>query len=390
MIKKLIKKISLKLFEKNNFDEGTIDKLILSEDKIILNKPIAKYLKLIDKTKKPITDINKYKIFIKRSDLSFESNIHLKDTNDVFEQIIAKLFNKKTKMINKGIKPKLIYPLSDDKSFEIITITKNKEFVILNVKIYINQEDKKLPYIEKIDDEIIIKGTNVSKFYINDSEITKVLDNISFEIKRGEYVAIYGKSGSGKSTLLNLISGLDRPTAGSIINNGYNIQMLSDAKLTSFRRNNISFIFQSYYLLENLSAYDNVLSGSYLQKDKDKVLDIDQLFDEYDINNIKYKFPATMSGGQQQRVSILRALIKNSPVIIADEPTGALDPETTKIVLNSLNKMNKEYNTTIIMVTHDEPISRLANKIIYIKDGKIADIKINNNPATIEELEYSK
>ncbi|MDJ1645487.1 ABC transporter ATP-binding protein [Mycoplasma phocimorsus] len=390
MVKKLIKKISLKLFNKNNFDEGTIDKLILSKDKIIINKPIAKYLNLVNKTKKPFSSINQFKLFINRKDLTFNRNIYSEEINVIFDEIITKIFNKNINMMNKGIKCNLSYPLSLNKSFEIVTITKDKDFIILNIKIFIDVEEKKNPYIEKINDEIIIKGNNVSKFYVNDSEITKVLDNISFEIKKGEYVAIYGKSGSGKSTLLNLISGLDRPTAGSIINNGVNIETLSDSKLTWFRRNNISFIFQSYYLLENLSAYDNVLSGSYLQKDKEKVLDIDKLFSEYDIDNIKYKFPATMSGGQQQRVSILRALIKNSPVIIADEPTGALDPETTKIVLTSLDKMNKEYNTTIIMVTHDEPISRLANKIIYIEEGKIAEIKINNNPATIEQLGYSK
>lgn len=235
----------------------------------------------------------------------------------------------------------------------------------------------------------IVDVNNVTKYYLTGNVLTNVLKNISFTIKQGEYVVIYGKSGSGKSTLLNLLSGLDRASNGSVVVNNINLPYLSDAKLTKFRRNNVSFIFQSYNLLQNLTGYDNVLSGAYLQKDKSKRLDIHELFKEYELEDVKYKFPAQMSGGQQQRISILRALAKNAQIIFADEPTGALDTDTTKIVLESLHKINKEYRTTIIMVSHDKEIEKVADKVIYISKGNIRDIKINKKPLKPSEIKLN-
>lgn len=235
----------------------------------------------------------------------------------------------------------------------------------------------------------IVDVNNVTKYYLTGNVLTNVLKNISFTIKQGEYVVIYGKSGSGKSTLLNLLSGLDRASNGSVVVNNINLPYLSDAKLTKFRRNNVSFIFQSYNLLQNLTGYDNVLSGAYLQKDKSKRLDIHELFKEYELEDVKYKFPAQMSGGQQQRISILRALAKNAQIIFADEPTGALDTDTTKIVLESLHKINKEYGTTIIMVSHDKEIEKVADKVIYISKGNIRDIKINKKPLKPSEIKLN-
>ncbi|UVD81428.1 ABC transporter ATP-binding protein [Mycoplasma iguanae] len=226
----------------------------------------------------------------------------------------------------------------------------------------------------------IIEVRDVKKYYLSGSVSTLVLKEINLEIKEGELAILYGKSGSGKSTLLNLISGLDRVSKGHIIVANNNLSCLSDSKLTLFRRKHVSFIFQSYNLLQNLTGYDNVLTGSYLQKDKSKILDIDQLFKDFEIEAIKDKYPSQMSGGQQQRISILRALIKNSDIIFADEPTGALDEATSKIVLKLLQEINRKYKTTVVMVSHDPHIAQIADKVIYIENGHIKKVEINKNP----------
>lgn len=193
----------------------------------------------------------------------------------------------------------------------------------------------------KNSENAIIEVQDVSKYYLSGNVVTRVLKNISLTINKGEFVMIYGKSGGGKSTLLNLISALDRPSKGNVIVCDTNLPYLSDLKLTLFRRENVSFIFQNYNLLQNLSGFDNVQTGGYLQKNHEKKINIDDLFTEFDMDDVKYKFPSQMSGGQQQRISILRALAKNSPIIFADEPTAALDEKTTQLVLSYLYDINK-------------------------------------------------
>lgn len=225
----------------------------------------------------------------------------------------------------------------------------------------------------------IIDVQNVSKYYLTNSNVTKVLDNISFNLKEGEFSLILGKSGSGKSTLLNLISGLDRPSKGNVIVCDTNLPYLSNMQLTYFRRKHISFIFQNYNLLTNLNGYDNVETGAYLQKDPDKKVDIHALFKKFELEDVMYKYPSQMSGGQQQRISILRALSKNAEIIFADEPTGALDEDTTKIVLRFLYEANKENKTTIVMVTHNPLLVPMADKIIHIENGKISKTTTNKN-----------
>ncbi|WP_051619133.1 ABC transporter ATP-binding protein [[Mycoplasma] collis] len=226
----------------------------------------------------------------------------------------------------------------------------------------------------------IIDIQNVYKSYLSGSVVTQVLKGINFTIKKGEFAVLFGKSGSGKSTLLNIISGLDRASDGEVIVANNNLTYYSNAKLTKFRREKVSFIFQSYNLLQNLTGYDNVLTGAYLQKDKNKILNIKNLFKEFEIDEIKYKYPSQMSGGQQQRISILRALAKNADIIFADEPTGALDEKTSKIVIRQLKYINKKYKTTIIMVSHDPSIAKMCDKVIKLSDGKIEKIEINENP----------
>ncbi|BDX52484.1 ABC transporter ATP-binding protein [Metamycoplasma equirhinis] len=221
----------------------------------------------------------------------------------------------------------------------------------------------------------IVEVENVEKTYLSGNVATDVLKGINLQIERGEIAILYGKSGSGKSTLLNIISALDRPTNGSVIVNNVNLPYLSDAKQTLFRRENISFIFQNYNLLQNLNSYDNVETGAFLQKDKSKHLNIKQLFKEFDLEECMYKYPSQMSGGQQQRVSILRAIAKNAEIIVADEPTGALDEKTGLIVLKILQQINQKYGTTIIIVSHDPDVAAMADKVIYLELGNIKEIK---------------
>lgn len=217
----------------------------------------------------------------------------------------------------------------------------------------------------------IIELIDVSKTYIANNEVNEILRNVSFEILEGEIVVLFGKSGSGKSTLLNLISGLDRPTEGQIIVQNQNLPYLSDKELTVFRRKNVSFIFQSYNLLQNISCYDNVEVGYYLQNDKSRKKDILELFKKFEIEHQMYKYPAQISGGQQQRVSIIRALAKNAPIVFADEPTAALDEKTSTIVLNTLLEMNKEFNTTIIIISHDSNVFNYVNKIVFVENQEV-------------------
>ncbi|VEU70053.1 ABC transporter ATP-binding protein [Mycoplasmopsis glycophila] len=274
-------------------------------------------------------------------------------------------------------------------------ITKKNVFEVLNNKVGGNKitvdrsvakklkkaATKKRPKDDHKDlknsENAIIEVKNVSKYYLSGNVVTRVLKDVSVTINKGEFVLIFGKSGGGKSTLLNLISGLDRPSNGDVIVCDTNLPYLSDLQLTLFRREHVSFIFQNYNLLQNLSGYDNVETGAYLQKNKDKKLDLDKLFTEFDMEDVKDKYPAQMSGGQQQRISILRALAKNAEIIFADEPTGALDGNTSEIVLSYLWDINKKYGTTIVMVTHDPLIDKIADKVIYVKNGKISDVIYN-------------
>ncbi|QZE12066.1 ABC transporter ATP-binding protein [Mycoplasma sp. Ms02] len=238
----------------------------------------------------------------------------------------------------------------------------------------------------KNNEDYIIECTNVSKYYLSGTTATKVLRDIDFKVKKGEIIVIFGKSGSGKSTLLNLISGLDRPSKGNVVVADTNLPYLSDNELTKFRRENVSFIFQNYNLLQNINGYDNVETGAYLNKSKPTKERIEELFKVYEVDGVMDKYPSQMSGGQQQRISILRALIKDSQIIFADEPTGALDEATTRIVLTSLFEENKAKNTTIVMVSHNPAIEPMADRIVFVKEGKITGIKHNQNPVHPKDL----
>lgn len=309
-----------------------------------------------------------------------EPKINNDQTND--EQIAILSKNSDVKITYKNI-------------FDILDIDQGSKRVIVDryiaKKLFKAAKNKRLTDENKDlknSENAIIEVKDVSKYYLSGNIVTRVLKNISLTINKGDFVMIYGKSGSGKSTLLNLISALDRPSKGNVIVCDTNLPYLSDLKLTLFRRENVSFIFQNYNLLQNLSGYDNVETGGYLQKNKEKKLDLHALFTEFDMDDVKYKYPAQMSGGQQQRISILRAIAKNSPIIFADEPTGALDEKTTQLVLSYLYDINKKYGTTIVMVTHNPKIDKIASKIITVKDGKIQNERNNPNPTHPKNINW--
>lgn len=232
----------------------------------------------------------------------------------------------------------------------------------------------------------VIEVKNVSKYYINGNIVTRVLKDVSIDVNKGELMLIFGVSGGGKSTLLNLISGLDRPSKGQVVVCNKNLPYLTTVRLTEFRRDHVSFIFQNYNLLENLSAYDNVETGAYLQKDPSKKVDIVELFKKFGMEEEIYKFPAQMSGGQQQRVSIMRALAKNAEIVFADEPTGALDEETTKVVLDMLYRINKETGATVVMVSHNPVMAAMADRVIHVVNGHIEKVQVNEHPTPPDQI----
>lgn len=219
----------------------------------------------------------------------------------------------------------------------------------------------------------ILTVDNIEKYYGNRSNITKAVDNISFSVNQGEFVGVMGPSGSGKTTLLNCISTIDTVTSGHIFINGKDITTLKKNDLSKFRRKELGFIFQDFNLLDTLTAYENIALALTIQKVKPSSIDkrIHEVANKLDIKDVLQKYPYQMSGGQKQRVASARALITNPSLILADEPTGALDSKSSRMLLDSMERLNEEYNATIMMVTHDAFTASYAHRILFIKDGKI-------------------
>ena len=217
---------------------------------------------------------------------------------------------------------------------------------------------------------IVLETVNLKKYYGVEPNITKALDGINFTVEKGDFVAIVGTSGSGKSTLLNMIGGLDRPTSGIVKIQGKNLLELNDEQLTIFRRRNIGFIFQNYNLLPMLNVYENIvlpieLDGKSVDQEFLKEI-ISILGLEERINSM----PNMLSGGQQQRVAIARALITKPAIILADEPTGNLDSRTSQDVLELIQNTSRRFEQTVVMITHNEHIAGLTERIVQIEDGK--------------------
>ncbi|MGV8162850.1 MAG: ABC transporter ATP-binding protein [Candidatus Nanoarchaeia archaeon] len=229
---------------------------------------------------------------------------------------------------------------------------------------------------KKLKDEVILRLENVSKIYKMGEVEVPALKDINLEIKKGDFVAIIGASGSGKSTMMNLIGCLDVPTKGDIFLKAQNISKINESDLASLRGKTVGFIFQQYNLIPSMTAFDNVLLPlEFLEMNEtDAKIRVKQLLEMMGLSDKMHHLPTQLSGGQQQRVSIARSLASNPEIILADEPTGALDSVTGKDVLNMLHRLWKEQNKTIIMVTHDLGLAQYAHTMIELKDGKILRI----------------
>ena len=220
---------------------------------------------------------------------------------------------------------------------------------------------------------IVLEVKNIEKYYGNKSNLTKAIDGISFHVEEGEFVGIMGASGSGKTTLLNCISTIDRVTAGKIIINNQDITKLKGNKLNKFRREELGFIFQDFNLLDTLTSYENIALALTIQKVNPHEIDkrVKEVAEKLDISEILNKYPYQISGGQKQRVASARAIITNPKIVLADEPTGALDSKSARQLLETFEHLNQKLGATILMVTHDAFTASYAEKIIFIKDGKI-------------------
>ena len=219
----------------------------------------------------------------------------------------------------------------------------------------------------------VLEVKNIEKYYGNKSNLTKAIDGISFNVEKGEFVGIMGASGSGKTTLLNCISTIDRVTAGKIIINNQDITKLKGNKLNKFRREELGFIFQDFNLLDTLTAYENIALALTIQKVNANEIDkrVKEIAEKLEISEILNKYPYQISGGQKQRVASARAIITNPKIVLADEPTGALDSKSARQLLETFEHLNKNLCATILMVTHDAFTASYAERIIFIKDGKI-------------------
>jgi len=229
--------------------------------------------------------------------------------------------------------------------------------------------------------EKLLKIDKIEKYYGNRSSLTKAIDNISFEVEKGEFVAIMGASGSGKTTLLNCISTIDKVTSGHIYVLDSDITKLKGNSLNKFRREELGFIFQDFNLLDTLTAYENIALALSIQNVSSNEIDkrIKKVAEDLDIKSVLTKYPYQMSGGQKQRVASARAIITNPKLVLADEPTGALDSKSAKMLLERFNYLNTEKEATILMVTHDAFTASYAKRVIFIKDGKVFNEIIKGN-----------
>jgi len=233
--------------------------------------------------------------------------------------------------------------------------------------------------------QVEIKLEDVSKTYVMGEVKVPVLKGLNLEIYKGQLTAILGDSGAGKSTLLNMIGGIDRPTSGRILFGDKDIAQLSDRALTIYRRKNVGFVFQFYNLVATLTALENVEVSTEIADDP---MDPSHALDLVQLKDLVSHFPAQMSGGQQQRVAIARALAKQPSLMLCDEPTGALDQQTSVTVLNLLSDLNEKLNTTIVIITHNPNIAKMAHRVVRIGDGKIEKAYVNDHPLKAEEIPW--
>ena len=226
---------------------------------------------------------------------------------------------------------------------------------------------------------------DLKKSYGTKENKVMVLHGINLEVEKGSICVLLGPSGSGKSTLLNIIGGIDSADSGEISINGSVIQGMNDRELTLYRRDHLGYIFQAYNLIPDLTVKENIEVGAYLSKDP---LELDELIDVLGLTEHKDKIPSQLSGGQQQRTAIGRAIIKNPDILLCDEPTGALDYNTSKDILSLIERVNQKYGNTVIMVTHNDAIKNMADRVIELRDGNIRKDYINENKIKAEDLDW--
>lgn len=231
----------------------------------------------------------------------------------------------------------------------------------------------------------VVELKNVSRVYRNGEHEQRALDGVNLELEKGNFIVVLGPSGAGKSTLLNMLGGLDSPTSGTILVNGKDISTLSNDELAEYRASTVGFVFQSYNLIPTLTVYENV---ALIKEIAPNALDVMQMIKEVGLFDHIHNFPVELSGGEQQRVSIARAIAKNPEILLCDEPTGALDSETGVLVLRLLLSMAKNYGKTIIIVTHNQNIAKMADTIVTVKNGKIEACMQQDNPLSVEEVEW--
>ena len=248
------------------------------------------------------------------------------------------------------------------------------------LKVTIEEQKGKTCGMEKF-----VSLKNVSKIYQMGEVKIRAVDGIDFDIAKGEFVVIVGPSGAGKTTVLNILGGMDTATTGQVLVDGKDIAKYTQKQLTDYRRDDIGFVFQFYNLIPNLTALENVELALQICKNP---LDARQVMEEVGLGHRMKNFPAQLSGGEQQRVSIARALAKNPKLLLCDEPTGALDYQTGKAILKLLQDMCREKGMTVIVITHNSAIAPMADRVIKIKNGKVADMRCNASPVSVSDIEW--
>ncbi len=233
--------------------------------------------------------------------------------------------------------------------------------------------------------EILMEGKNIRKRFLTGEVEVEVLKGIDFRIFKGEFIVLLGQSGSGKTTLLNIIGGMTKASDGELYYKGQPLHKMDDHGLTLYRRDEVGFVFQNYNLISNLTAAENIRLVRDIAYDP---FTVDEVLREVGLEDWANHFPSQMSSGQQQRVAIARAIVKNPDLLLCDEPTGALDIKTGIQVLNALQKLNHEYHKTVMVITHNVEIAKMADRVFYLKDGLIDHITVVEQPLTPEEIKW--